>query len=153
MVRLSILSLYLLLVSGIAFSFGPLEDFSYGLYNLFSVVGSNPSFTPVTSDMSMMTSPTGDNNFSQPLEFVLTTKEGRLIPVSPKSMNLYKHRIPIILFMEQAYDGVDLVEARYAICDQMRKLAKEELQSFSIRNSKVGSADPAFNKEYSCEFS
>ena len=152
MIRLSIISLFLSLVCLIAFSFGPLESLSFRIYNLLDVIGTNPSFTPLTSDMSMMTSEKGENNFADSFKIRVKTNGGETKVFPPSSMNLYLHRIPMILFVEQAYDGVDLVEARYAVCHQMKRYFRTPILSFSIR-SDTKNNNLVFNRDYSCEFS
>lgn len=150
MLRMSILSVYLGLVACIGLTFGPLEPLAYGLYNWFAIVGTNPSFTPITTDMSMMTSKAGENNFSKPLVFIAKNGNNQWVEIPPAQMDLYLLRIPIILFLEQAAEGVDLKEARFAICHQLKEKLGEDPLGFAVRE-----AEPMgllLNKEFSCDF-
>ncbi len=152
MLRLSILSLYLLLVSAIGLTFGPFENTAYQLYNIFSILGTNPSFTPVTVDMSMMTNKEGDNNFSKPLQLIAYQSDESWRVLLPNELDLYRHKIPIILLLEQAADGVDLVEARYALCHQLAIKLGGPLQSFAVTEGRIQTTDFLFQREFDCAF-
>lgn len=152
MVRLSIVALILLCVSFIGLTFPPFEKMAYLSYNLIEPLGINPSFTPITIDMSMMTSGDGQNNFDNKISvFALDESQKYLIPA--KKMKLYTEKIPIILYLEQVQDGVDLIEARFSVCNRLKKITGAEVRAFVIETENKVGASPVFNRKYSCEFS
>lgn len=146
------MSLILLLVSCIGLTFGPVEPMAYGLYNVFSVLGTNPSFSPITVDMSMMTSIDGENNFVSPLHLEAVSENSESLVLRPSDLNLYRLKIPIILLLEQAVDQVDLTEARYAICHQLQNLLGKKLLSFSVKKRSDAIGESLFQKEFLCDF-
>ncbi len=152
MLRLSILSLYLCLVSAIGLTFGPFEDTAFQLYNIFSTLGTNPSFTPVTSDMSMMTNEKGSNNFAKPLQLIAYQSAESWRVFLPSELDLYRLKIPIILLLEQAAEGIDLKEARYAICHQLAKELGGPLISFAVTEGRIQVSDFLFQREFDCDF-
>jgi hypothetical protein len=151
MVRLSIVALTLVCVSLIGLTIPPMEDLAYISHNLLEPLGINPSFTPITVDMSMMTSNQGHNNFDREIQYLVKTVSGKK-PITPSTLNLYLDKIPMILFLEQAYDMVDLVEARYGICQRLKQLTGEKVESFSLETARKHHRANIFNRDYSCVF-
>lgn len=130
--------------------FGPLESLSERAYESLLPLGLDVSMTPLTYDMSMLTTE-NSQNYSKKHNLILFSGHLRTT-ISPGELKLYNHKIPIILYYEMLYYGMDVVENRYALCNQFQTFLKTKITGFQLFQEELEGNDlyKGFNEIISC---
>lgn len=152
MYRLSIISLTLVLVLFGGLNFSPFElgfSLSYRVLEPFQM---NPSITPITYDMSMMTSQSGDRNLREGLQFQIKIMKV-WATLSEQEMDFYLLRIPSILYFEQFAQNIKIEELRFGICHNLKTQVGEQVESYRFYHPAMSKDHEVFNQEISCQFS
>jgi hypothetical protein len=130
---------------GLPFS-NPLSDFVFVPLRIFGI---DVSMTPLTVDMSMMSDAKNVPIYRTDLRIKVFSKDGGLIDLKPSDLNLYLHKLPIILYYEILGQGGDMPEGRVFLCRSFEKLLNKKISSFLIWTD-IKHAQFGFNQNQEC---
>ena len=96
-------------------------------------LGIDVSMTPITTDMSMMTDADSEVIYTKDVE-ILVHRGEEIVQIEANEMNLYEHKIPIILHYELVDAGLEMKESRYFLCQRLAHIRNlEKIDGFSLR--------------------
>ena len=116
--------------------FGPLEGLSIWIYKRFLPLGMDVSMTPLTYDMSMLTT-NGFPVYKKTIDITLFSNNSKTT-LHPKKLKLYNHKIPIILYYEMLIYNLDIIETKYAICNQFQRFLDTKITGFKLSQKGIG---------------
>ena len=138
-----------LLISVLSIGFpisNPLSDF---VFIPLRILGIDVSMTPITTDMSMMSDANNVPIYRTDLRIKVFSKDGGLIDLKTSDLNLYLHKLPIILYYEILGQGGDMPEGRVFLCRSFEKLLNKKISSFLIWTD-IKHAQFGFNQNQEC---
>ena len=147
MYRLIFIICLLLSVLSIGFPISnPLSDF---VFVPLRILGIDVSMTPITSDMSMMSDSEDVPIYKTNLGLRIFLKNGKVRDVYPRELDLYYHKLPIILYYEILGYGGDMPEGRAYLCHSLTTFTDDKVSSFFLWTEKEH-ARYDFNKIQEC---
>ena len=140
-----------LLISVLSIGFpisNPLSDF---VFIPLRILGIDVSMTPITTDMSMMSDANNVPLYKTNLGLTIILKNGTVRDISPRELDLYDHKIPIILYYEILGYGGDMPEGRAYLCKSFTALTENMVSGFFLW-TKSEHARYGLNEIQECHF-